>query len=265
MSNIETLLQIMSDLRDPETGCPWDKKQNFETIIPYTLEEAYEVQDAILDNDMDALCDELGDLLLQVVYHAQMAKELGHFSFDDVVKSICDKMIRRHPHVFGEENFQSDEEVKGSWEKIKQQERVDKNKSSEPESLLDGVLKTLPALKQAQKIQKKAAAVGFDWVEMQSVFDKIKEECNELQYEIDQAADKAKLSDEIGDVFFSVVNLARRLKLDAEISLQKTNKKFTQRFQYIEAELRKRDQKVEETELEILDALWEQAKIDLKN
>lgn len=261
MTDIDKLLRIMADLRDPETGCPWDKQQNFESILPYTIEEAYEVQEAILDENHQALCEELGDLLLQVVYHSQMAREQGLFDFQDVVNGISEKMVRRHPHVFGDTDLNEIADVKQSWQAIKQSEkRSSPDDANASDSLLNDVMRTLPALKRAQKIQSKAAYVGFDWQSSQPVFDKIEEECREIQTELDNAADKATISMELGDLLFSAVNLARKLEVDAEISLAKSTRKFIQRFSFIEKELRKQSKSPEECSLEELDQLWEQAK-----
>ena len=260
MADINTLLQIMEQLRDPETGCPWDKQQNFESIIPYTIEEAYEVQDAIFNSDMTALCDELGDLLLQVVYHSQMAKESGEFEFKDVVNVICEKMIRRHPHVFGDEQFESVEEIKQSWEQIKQQENGTATLSNTSQGILSQVLLTLPALKQAQKLQKKAANVGFDWDNISPVLDKVREECTEIELALQNDEEKTAIVHELGDLLFSVVNLARHLEVDAEISLLKSNRKFIRRFEFIENELSKQGKAFDDCELDELDHLWELAK-----
>ena len=259
MNNIDKLLEVMQQLRDPETGCPWDKKQTFETIVPYTLEEAYEVQEAILKNDTDALCQELGDLLLQVVYHAQIAKEQGLFDFQQVVEGICEKMIRRHPHVFGDEKIDTAEEQSVAWERIKQDERLQSNKNNN-NSILNDVNVNLPALMRAQKLQRKAAKVGFDWNELTPVIRKIEEELSELEDEITRGSEKELLSDELGDLIFACVNLARHLDINADFSLEKTNQKFIRRFQYIESRLEEFAIALEDSSLEELDALWREAK-----
>ena len=211
-TSINDLLEIMQALRDPQTGCPWDQVQTFETISPYTIEEAYEVAEAIARNDMQDLCDELGDLLLQVVYHAQMASEENHFSFDDVVNAICEKMTRRHPHVFG-----SDKQVKQGkqdWEQFKQQERLAKGKSQDDASALANVAEGLPALIRARKLQKKASSVNFDWSDVNNVIAKLTEEVAELDEAISMKQSDIRIEEEMGDVLFSVINLCRHVKVD---------------------------------------------------
>lgn len=226
MSNadITPLVEIMARLRDPDNGCPWDVKQSFATIAPYTIEEAYEVADAIERDDMAALKDELGDLLLQPVYHARMAEEAGLFGLSDVIQSICDKMIRRHPHVFGDEGAQSP-----GWEEIKAAER---GTSQQDASVLAGVAINLPALLRAEKLQKRAARTGFDWPDSDGVYAKIDEELAEVK----AARTSAEMSEEIGDLLFAVVSLARHLKVDAEEALRSANMKFERRFRAMEAE-----------------------------
>jgi ATP diphosphatase len=222
----------MQALRDPQAGCSWDKVQTFKTIIPYTIEEAYEVAEAIARNDMQDLCDELGDLLLQVVYHAQMAKEENQFSFDDVVNAICEKMIRRHPHVFG-----SDVQVKQGkqdWEQFKHQERLAKGKQQSDLSALANVAEGLPAFIRARKLQKKAAKVNFDWSEVKDVVAKLKEEVAELEEAIIVNQSNARVEEEMGDVLFSVINLCRHVNIDADVALQKSNSKFERRFRLVE-------------------------------
>lgn len=261
MKSIKQLLDIMSDLRNPETGCPWDIKQTFKSVVPYTLEEAYEVADSIEKGAMDELKDELGDLLFQVVFYAQMAKEKKLFEFDDVVASINHKLVRRHPHVFAGTAYESDEELNDAWENAKSQER-DVRGVLEKVSALDGVAQALPALKRSQKLQKRAARVGFDWPDIAPVFDKIQQEIVEVK-QAAQSANQAHLTEEIGDLLFSCVNLARHFDVDAEEALRSGNKKFEKRFHYIE-EILQRDEKVVQTcSLEELETLWQQAKKSL--
>ena len=253
--SIIDLLDIMQALRDPNTGCPWDKVQNFKTIVPYTIEEAYEVSDAITREDMDDLCDELGDLLLQVVYHAQMAKEENHFSFDDVVNAICEKMVRRHPHVFG-----SEQDIKGGkqdWELMKRRERLDKGE--EDNSALAHISMGLSPLVRARKLQKKAAKVNFDWPSYQGVFDKLQEEVDELKDAI-ESNQKNIIEEEIGDVLFSVVNLCRHLEVDADIALQQANTKFETRFRAVEKLAVEQGDEVSKLSVDELENLWHQVK-----
>ncbi len=256
--SIGDLLEIMRALRNPESGCSWDKVQTFETIIPYTIEEAYEVSEAITRNDMSDLCDELGDLLLQVVYHAQMAQEANQFSFDNVVNAICEKMVRRHPHVFG-----SDEQVqqgKQDWEQFKQQERLAKGKLEEDSSVLANVAEGLPPLIRARKLQKKAAKVNFDWSNVKDVIDKLKEEVGELEEAIDLHQVNSRVEEEIGDVLFSVVNICRHVSVDADIAMQKSNSKFERRFRLVEDLVGKQGKKMTDLEEHELDQCWRQAK-----
>ncbi|MBO0738165.1 MAG: nucleoside triphosphate pyrophosphohydrolase, partial [Alphaproteobacteria bacterium] len=228
---LERLLAIMARLRDREHGCPWDRAQDFSTIAPYTIEEAYEVAEAIAHNDAAALKDELGDLLFQVVFHARMAEEDGTFTFDDVAAAIADKMERRHPHVFGNLPVTSIAAQTEAWEEHKAAERRARaQKAGSAESVLDGVALALPALLRAVKLQARAARIGFDWPEAAAVFDKIAEEIAELRAELDGNADPARLEDEIGDLLFAVANLARKLDTDAETALRRANAKFERRF-----------------------------------
>jgi tetrapyrrole methylase family protein/MazG family protein/ATP diphosphatase len=262
---IDRLLAVMARLRDPEGGCPWDLEQNFATIAPYTIEEAYEVADAIEQNDMAALRDELGDLLLQVVFHARMAEEAGHFAFDDVAEAISDKMISRHPHVFGDHDADTPDDVKVTWEAQKEAERRAKaarenGGNGESLSALDGVTAALPALLRAEKLQKRAARVRFDWPEVGQVFDKLDEEVGEIRAEIASGGDPDRLEDEVGDLLFVAVNLARHLKVDPESALRRTNAKFERRFRAMEAELAGRGEKAEDQSLEALEELWQAAK-----
>ncbi len=262
-SAIDRLLNVMAKLRDPEGGCPWDIEQTFETIAPYTIEEAYEVADAIERGDMRDLKEELGDLLLQVVYHSQMAAERGDdaegFTFDAVAADIADKMIRRHPHVFGDASVENAEAQSRAWEDVKAEERRLKGKA-EPESLLDNVPLALPALTRAEKLQKRAARGGFDWSEPSHVLDKIQEELGELKAEMDKGASRDRLEDELGDVLLTVVNLARHLKLAPEAALRRCNQKFERRFRAIEKALLRDNKVMSDTPLDELERLWQAAK-----
>ena len=249
------LLEIMRRLRDPDTGCPWDIEQNFSTIAPYTIEEAYEVADAIESGDMDHLRDELGDLLLQTVYHSQMAEEDGAFAFDDIVKSISDKMVHRHPHVFGDESRdKSAEQQIADWEKVKAAERKDTTKSA-----LDGVTPGLPALTRAVKLQNRAARVGFDWPDASHVIDKIVEESRELEQARDTETPE-RIEEEFGDLMFVIANLARHLKIDPEKALRQANTKFIRRFNGVEHELEAIGKTPDQSDLAEMDALWDKVK-----
>lgn len=260
MSPLDRLLDIMTTLRNPDHGCPWDCEQTFATIAPYTVEEAYEVADAIDQDDMAALRDELGDLLFQVVFHAQMAREAGHFDFDAVAAAAVAKMLRRHPHVFGEaERRDADQQVE-AWEAIKAQERAAKGESSDPVSVLDGVARALPPMTRALKLQRRAARVGFDWSDPADVTAKIAEEAAELRAEIEAKSSADKVEDEMGDLLFACVNLARKLDVDPERALNRTNAKFERRFRAIEDALRDRGSSPENSSLEEMDALWNAAK-----
>ncbi len=257
---IETLLAIMARLRSRDGGCPWDIEQTFATIAPYTIEEAYEVADAIEQGDMRELREELGDLLFQVVFHAQMASETGTFTFDDVVQAICEKMIRRHPHVFGDETARSAGAVKGRWDEIKAEEKAAKGKPAQ-QSILDDVPLALPALTRAVKLQTRAARVGFDWPSTAEVLDKLNEEMLELSEVLAQGGDPDRLEDEFGDLLFVYANLARHLKVDPEAALRRTNAKFRRRFGQIEEKLAARGLSPEQSTLEEMDTLWTEAKI----
>lgn len=254
--DITRLIELMARLRTPVTGCPWDLQQTFETIAPYTIEEACEVADAIARGDLDGgLADELGDLLLQVVFHARMAEEQGRFDFGDVVLAITEKLIRRHPHVFGDARDLAPEQVKELWAKIKEQERAEKPKQAA--SALDGVPVALPGLARAQKLQDKAARVGFDWPDVKPVLEKIIEEAREVQ---EVLGDKDKAAEEIGDLLFAVTNLARHAGVDAETALRSANVKFARRFAMIEKSLAANGRSPEDSTLEEMDALWNEAK-----
>ncbi|MDP2697896.1 nucleoside triphosphate pyrophosphohydrolase [Thalassospira sp.] len=259
---IAELLTVMARLRDPQTGCPWDVEQTFDTIAPYTIEEAYEVADAIAQGDMTELREELGDLLLQVVFHSQMASEDGHFTFDDVARSITDKMIERHPHVFGDAAPRTTDGQNQSWEQQKAVERARKSarNGDTPHSALDGVASALPALMRAEKLTKRAARVGFDWPNIEQVLDKLREEISELRAELTACPDPDRIEDELGDMLFVMANLARKLGVDPEVALRRTNRKFTTRFQFIEAELAREGRSATQSDLTEMDALWNKAK-----
>ncbi|HEY8617962.1 nucleoside triphosphate pyrophosphohydrolase [Phenylobacterium sp.] len=253
---IDRLLAIMARLRDPATGCPWDTEQTFATIAPYTVEEAYEVADAIERNDLADLKEELGDLLLQVVFHSRMAEEQGAFAFDDVARAINDKMIRRHPHVFGQQSYASVADQKAGWEELKAAEREKKGRAA---SLLDDVPVGLPALTRAVKLSKRAAGVGFVWPDVAAVVEKLDEEVRELKAELERG-DVEKARQEMGDVLFVVANLARTLEVDPEDALRATNAKFVRRFRFIEQKLAERGKTADQSDLAEMDALWDEAK-----
>lgn len=266
--DITRLLDIMAALRTPKTGCPWDLEQNFATIAPYTIEEAYEVADAIARDDLGDLKDELGDLLLQVVFHARMAQEQGAFDFGDVVETITAKLIRRHPHVFGDEDSQTPRAVEGLWERIKAQEKAARGKP-EPAGALAGVPVGLPALTRALKLQAKASKVGFDWNDPRAVLRKIREEVDEIEAALEgplpspppQAGEGwVGAATEVGDLLFAAVNLARHLDADPEAVLRQTNQKFERRFAGIERALAARGKKLQDATLAEMDALWDEAK-----
>ena len=259
--DIARLLEIMAALRTPGTGCPWDLEQRFETIAPYTLEEAYEVADAIARSDLADLREELGDLLLQVVFHARMAQEQGAFDFGDVVEAITGKLLRRHPHVFGDLRGLTPKEVEGLWDRIKAEEKAERGAQAKPErsAALAGVPVALPALTRALKLQAKAGKVGFDWNDPMAVLAKIREECDEIEAEI--AAGKAvSAAAEVGDLLFAVVNLARHLDADPEGVLRAANEKFERRFAAIERVLAQRGKRPQDATLAEMDALWDEAK-----
>ena len=254
--NLNRLLEIMARLRDPERGCPWDREQNFSTIAPYTIEEAYEVADAIERGDMAALKDELGDLLLQVVFHARMAEEVGLFAFDDVAAAISDKMIRRHPHVFGDVEIASVDAQNEAWEAHKAAERA---ASGTADSVIDGVAPAFPALLRAGKISRRAARIGFDWPDARAVIPKLTEEIGEIEAELDKAAEKARLEDEVGDLLFAAANLARKLDIEPETALRRATAKFERRFRQVEKLAAERGIG---PDLDALEALWRQVKRD---
>ena len=263
LKNTQNLLDIMARLRHPEQGCPWDLRQDFATLIPYLIEEAYEVVDAIERNDMADLRAELGDLLLQVVFHSQLANERGLFDFEQVSESISDKLIRRHPHVFADAVFATDAERQQAWEQAKAEERRAKEKSEETVSVLAGVAASLPALLECEKIQDRAAQHGFDWPDPPPVFDKVMEELEEVR-DAWQSGDQQHIREEIGDLLLVVVNLARHLEVNAELALKESTKKFSRRFHYIEQRVASSGRNLTDCELDELDAFWHEAKQVLK-
>jgi len=259
-NNIDKLLGIMALLRDPDKGCPWDVEQTFETIAPHTIEEAYEVAEAIEQGDMDALVDELGDLLLQVVFHARMAEEAGHFNFEDVAGAISDKLIRRHPHVFEDKEIKTAEAQTAAWEDQKANERKSKVEEGTMHSAMDGVTTGLPALTRALKLQKRAARVGFDWSDPSQVLDKFSEEISELAHEMKHEAPEERLKDELGDVLFTCVNMARKLDIDPETALRHGNAKFEKRFRVMEELIDYDNDRLKAADIDELMSLWDQAK-----
>ena len=267
--DINALLAIMAALRTPVTGCPWDLEQTFDSIVPYTIEEAYEVADAVQRGDRLDLADELGDLLLQVVFHARMAEEEKSFDFGDVVHAVTSKLIRRHPHVFGDARDLSPDEVKTLWAAIKTREKADRRaaraaaglpEEADARGVLSGVPTPLPGLTRAMKLQAKASTVGFDWNDARLVLDKIREETAEIEQALDHGADKATVAGEIGDLLFAVVNLARHVDADPEAAVRVTNAKFERRFAHIEASLAARGAEIGSASLADMDALWNEAK-----
>ena len=261
--DIARLIEIMAALRTPGSGCPWDLEQSFDTIAPYTIEEAYEVADAIARGDFEDLKDELGDLLLQVIFHARMAQERGAFDFGDVVETLTAKLLRRHPHVFGDAKHLSPEAVKGLWDRIKAEEKAERNArlggADKGQSALAGISRGMPALARGQKLQQKAAKVGFDWPDPAPVLDKIREEADEIAAAID-AGDRDSAKEEIGDLLFAVINLARHLEVDPEMALRQTNAKFERRFAAIEQALATQGKSPQDATLAEMDALWDAAK-----
>src|SRR5690625_1956708 len=253
---IHRLLEVMARLRDPEVGCPWDVEQTFKTIAPYTIEEAYEVYDAIEREDREALRDELGDLLLQVVFHARMAEEEGSFDFDDVAEAITTKLVERHPHVFGQATYEDREAQSQGWEEIKAAERAARGEKG----ILDGVPLPLPALLRAWKLQRRAARVGFDWPAAEPVLEKIYEELEELKAEMN-GGQPERLEEELGDLLFSVVNLARHLAVEPEAALRRANRKFERRFQAMEKKFAAEGHSLDQCSLEQLEESWQQAKL----
>ncbi len=263
MTAITRLLDVMAKLRDPETGCPWDVAQSFATIAPYTIEEAYEVAEAIAHEDWAALKDELGDLLFQVVFYAEMAREEDLFDFEAVAQGVAEKMVHRHPHVFGDGQVETAEAQTHAWEAQKAAERAAKAEAEgHVPSVLDGVTSALPALTRAAKLQARAARVGFDWPVTAAVIDKIDEEVEELRVEFNDGADPARVADEIGDLLFACVNLARHAGIDAESALRHGNHKFERRFRRIEAMLVETGRSPEQSSLEEMDRLWDAVKAE---
>lgn len=261
MAAIDELLKIMTRLRDPNGGCPWDLEQDFKSLAPYAIEEAYEVQDAIAHGDMDHFKEELGDLLLQVVFQSEMARQLGLFTFDDVAKAISDKMVSRHPHVFGDTSADTADKVLAQWDDIKLREKAQKQQKQT--SILDDVPVNLPAVMRGQKLQKKAAKVGFDWATSEQVFDKIEEEIAELKQAITDGS-STDVEEEFGDLMFALVNLGRKLGLDCETALTKCNQKFYRRFSGIEAELNAQSKDIKACSLDELEAIWIRQKLKEK-
>ncbi len=265
--DIGRLIEIMAALRDPETGCPWDKEQDFASIAPYTVEEAHEVAEAIARGDLLDLRDELGDLLLQVVYHARMAEEAGAFAFPDVVEAITTKMIRRHPHVFGDEEARAAGQAKGVWERIKAEEKRQRRRergeaADAAGGLLEGVAKGLPPLARAVRLQAKASTVGFDWNDPRAVLAKLREEIDEIEAELDEAPqDDGRVADEVGDLLFAVANLARHLSVDPDQATAAANAKFVRRFAAIEAALAAEGRVPDDASLDEMEALWQRAKL----
>jgi MazG family protein len=260
----EKLIEIMATLRGPN-GCPWDREQDRHTLKPMLVEETYEVLEAIENNDIPGLQEELGDLLLHVVFHARLGKETGEFDIDQVIDGLCDKLVRRHPHVFGSDTAGTAEEVIRKWEALKADEKAKKLKHSsrEKQSLLEGIPSKLPAIREAHQISSRAARVGFEWPDIEGVFDKLQEETRELREAMRAPEDsrRARLEDEIGDLLFVIVNLARFLRIDSESALKKANRKFKSRFQYMESELARIGKTVEGATLEEMENLWQEAKI----
>src|SRR5262245_25616675 len=262
----DRLVEIMTTLRGPN-GCPWDKQQDFSSLKPMLVEEVYEVLEAIDNEDYGGLAEELGDLLLHVVFHAQLGKEAGRFDINTVIEKISEKLLRRHPHVFGDETASSPEEVIKNWEAIKAQEKAAKleNRTPEQRSLLEGIPSKLPAIHEAHQISSRAARVGFDWPDVEGIFEKLQEEVRELREVIaagNDAGRRERLEDEIGDMLFVIVNIARYLKIDSESALKRANRKFKARFRYMERELERQGKSLEQTPIEEMEALWQKAKSD---
>jgi len=250
----------MADLRDPENGCPWDVQQSFDSIAAYTVEEAYEVADAIERKDMDDLKNELGDLLFQVVFHAQMASENNKFDFSDVVNEINDKLVRRHPHVFGDDKTKDETKLYSDWEKHKKKERAEKQNEKQHVSYLDGIASTMPALRWSEKLQKRAAHHGFDWDDVQPVFDKLNEEIAELKAETVIKDNQQRITDEMGDILFASVNLSRHLGVNPEQALRDSNRKFISRFTIVEQLLQEDGKQMEDCSVAVLEEYWQKAK-----
>lgn len=261
-ASIQKLLDVMARLRDPVNGCPWDIEQDFKTIAPYTIEETYELVEAIEQGDLRSIAEELGDVLFQVVFHAQLGKEAGLFDFESVAGAVADKMIERHPHVFSDREANSSKEVLQNWETDKAKKRAEKAKASGNDNLsvLDGVATTLPAMTRATKLQGRAARVGFDWKNPRDVIAKIQEELHEVEAELDKPDNHVRQEEEIGDLLFVIANLARKLKIDPETALRRANRKFEQRFGYIEKSVTGAGHTLQDTSLEDMETLWLEAK-----
>jgi len=260
---VQRLLEVMASLRDPQRGCPWDREQTFQSILPYTLEEVYEVAEAIEQGDMSALREELGDLLFQIVFYAQMAKETGEFDFADIAAGISDKLVQRHPHVFGDVDIADAETQTLAWEQHKERERHAKAADEQREpSVLDNVPLALPGLMRAMKLQRRAARQGFDWPDITPVLDKIEEELAEVREVLDQGGDRNKLEHEVGDLIFACVNLGRHAGIEPEVAMRGVNRRFEQRFRRVEALARAQNQSLGEMSLEEMDRLWDQAKAE---
>jgi len=260
MDSLKQLLKVMEDLRAPDSGCPWDIEQTFSSLIPYTLEESYEVADAIDNKDYDELCSELGDLLFQIVFYSQMAKEQGLFDFNDVTKAITEKLIRRHPHVFADDQIDSVEQQTLAWEEHKRKEREEKPVGEQAiVSELDGVIKALPALSRAQKLQRRAARVGFDWEDIKDVYAKLIEEIEEVK-EASRLSDQAAIEDEVGDLIFASVNLARFLNVDAEEAARKGCLKFERRFRSVEQKIAGQKRSMKAMSVAELEQVWKEVK-----
>jgi len=260
MADIEALLLVMRQLRDLEHGCPWDREQTFESLLSHTLEEAYEVVDAVASGSDEQLCDELGDLLFQIVFYSRIAEEEGRFEFSDVVDAIVSKLTRRHPHVFGDVNIDSAADQILAWEEHKQKERQASGAPARPVSVLDGVTLGLPALTRAVKLQRRAARVGFDWPDIEGVLAKVQEELDEVREELAAGADPARMEHEVGDLLLAASNLARQTGVDPEKAVHRANRRFERRFQRIEELCRERDVVPEACSLELLEGFWGQAK-----
>ena len=263
----ERLVEIMATLRGPN-GCPWDKEQDFNSLKPMLVEEVYEVLEAIENNDFDGVAEELGDLLLHVVFHSYLGKEAGHFDINTVIDKISEKLVRRHPHVFGNETAGTADEVIKNWEAIKAREKEQKLKNRTPEqrSLLEGIPSKLPAIHEAHQISSRAARVGFDWPDIEGIFDKLQEEVHELKEVISSASGdkrRERLEDEIGDILFVIVNISRYLKIDSESALKRANRKFKSRFQYMEGELARQGKTLDQTTLDEMESLWQKAKSEI--
>ena len=252
MKTIQDLLDIMVTLRDPDQGCPWDRQQTMQSIIPYTLEEIYELVDAVERNNPEDIVDELGDLLFHIVFYSRMATEAGAFDFADVVNGVCEKLVRRHPHVFAGQQVETAGEVKRNWRKMKREERAG--------DYLGAIARALPALQRAEKLQQRAAQAGFDWNDPEPALAKVEEECDELKQVMSGSQDPARLQAELGDILFATVNLARHLKINPETALREADNRFEQRFRFIQARLEEAGEDLDSASLERMDELWEEAK-----